>query len=29
MFVRKQIFKGAEKESLFLWGARQTGNLPY
>lgn len=25
MFSRKQIFEGAGKESLFLWGARQTG----
>lgn len=25
MFVRKQILEGAESESLFLWGARQTG----
>jgi predicted AAA+ superfamily ATPase len=25
MFKRKQIFKGAGNESLFLWGARQTG----
>jgi predicted AAA+ superfamily ATPase len=25
MFVRKQILEGAEGESLFLWGARQTG----
>jgi uncharacterized protein len=25
MFIRKQVFKGSEKESLFLWGARQTG----
>ncbi len=22
MYIRKRIFKGAEKESLFLWGAR-------
>lgn len=25
MFIRKQVFEGAGKESLFLWGARQTG----
>lgn len=25
MFTRKQVFKGAGNESLFLWGARQTG----
>lgn len=25
MIKRKQLFKGADKESLFLWGARQTG----
>jgi len=25
MYIRKQIFEGAEKNSLFLWGARQTG----
>ncbi len=25
MFLRKQILEGSEKESLFLWGARQTG----
>lgn len=25
MYLRKQIFNGAENESLFLWGARQTG----
>lgn len=25
MFIRKQVFTGAGKESLFLWGARQTG----
>lgn len=25
MFSRKQVFNGAGKESLFLWGARQTG----
>jgi predicted AAA+ superfamily ATPase len=25
MFVRKQILEGTESESLFLWGARQTG----
>lgn len=25
MFNRQQIFKGAENESFFLWGARQTG----
>lgn len=25
MFLRKQTFKGAGNESLFLWGARQTG----
>jgi predicted AAA+ superfamily ATPase len=25
MYIRKQVFKGAEKKSLFLWGARQTG----
>lgn len=25
MFLRKQIFKGSGNESLFLWGARQTG----
>ncbi len=25
MYKRKQIFEGAGKESLFLWGARQTG----
>lgn len=25
MYLRKQTFIGAEKESLFLWGARQTG----
>lgn len=25
MYIRKQIFEGAGNESLFLWGARQTG----
>lgn len=25
MFNRKQVFQDAERESLFLWGARQTG----
>src|ERR1035437_9216667 len=25
MYLRKQIFEGSGKESLFLWGARQTG----
>ncbi len=25
MYIRKQIFEDAESESLFLWGARQTG----
>lgn len=25
MYVRKQVFQGSENESLFLWGARQTG----
>jgi len=25
MYIRKQIFEGIEKESAFLWGARQTG----
>jgi uncharacterized protein len=25
MFIRKQLFEGSGKESLFLWGARQTG----
>lgn len=25
MFVRKQILIGSEEESIFLWGARQTG----
>ena len=25
MFTRKQIFEGSGSESLFLWGARQTG----
>jgi|GEM_PF-4986701 predicted AAA+ superfamily ATPase len=25
MFVRKQILEGSANESLFLWGARQTG----
>ncbi len=25
MFIRKQIFAGSGVESLFLWGARQTG----
>jgi predicted AAA+ superfamily ATPase len=25
MFTRKQILTGADNESLFLWGARQTG----
>lgn len=25
MYARKQIFEGAENESVFLWGARQTG----
>ncbi len=25
MYSRRQIFEGAENESLFLWGARQTG----
>ncbi len=25
MYIRKQIFKEAGNESLFLWGARQTG----
>jgi predicted AAA+ superfamily ATPase len=25
MFIRKQLLEGSGKESLFLWGARQTG----
>ena len=25
MYKRRQVFEGAENESLFLWGARQTG----
>jgi len=25
MYGRKQLFSGSERESLFLWGARQTG----
>ena len=25
MFMRKQLLEGSGKESLFLWGARQTG----
>lgn len=25
MFIRRQLFKGSGLESLFLWGARQTG----
>ena len=25
MYIRRQIFEGAGNESLFLWGARQTG----
>jgi predicted AAA+ superfamily ATPase len=25
MYIRKQIFSGSDNESLFLWGARQTG----
>jgi len=25
MYIRKQTFKGSGNESLFLWGARQTG----
>ena len=25
MYNRKQLFSGSEQESLFLWGARQTG----
>lgn len=25
MYLRKQIFSGMEKESIFFWGARQTG----
>ncbi|MFU8844825.1 MAG: ATP-binding protein [Bacteroidales bacterium] len=25
MYIRKQVFKGIEQESAFLWGARQTG----
>lgn len=25
MYIRKQIFEGSENESVFLWGARQTG----
>jgi len=25
MYIRRQTFVGASKESLFLWGARQTG----
>lgn len=25
MYLRKQVFKEGENESLFLWGARQTG----
>jgi predicted AAA+ superfamily ATPase len=25
MYIRKQIFEGSGEESLFLWGARQTG----
>jgi predicted AAA+ superfamily ATPase len=25
MFIRKQLLEGSGKESLFIWGARQTG----
>ena len=25
MYNRKQLFSGSERESIFLWGARQTG----
>ena len=25
MYIRKQIFQDADNQSLFLWGARQTG----
>lgn len=25
MFLRKQVLEGSGNESLFLWGARQTG----
>ena len=25
MYFRKQTFQGSENDSLFLWGARQTG----
>jgi predicted AAA+ superfamily ATPase len=25
MYIRKQIFEGSENESMFVWGARQTG----
>ena len=25
MYIRKQIFAGSEQESIFFWGARQTG----
>jgi uncharacterized protein len=25
MYIRKQIFEGSGRESVFLWGARQTG----
>ena len=25
MIKRQQKFKGSDRESLFLWGARQTG----
>jgi predicted AAA+ superfamily ATPase len=25
MYIRRQIFEGAENESVFFWGARQTG----
>jgi hypothetical protein len=25
MYTRKQIFEGSENESMFVWGARQTG----
>jgi len=27
MYIRKQIFEGIERESAFLWGARQTGKI--
>jgi predicted AAA+ superfamily ATPase len=25
MYSRRQIFEGSENESVFFWGARQTG----